>query len=103
MKYLTVDFGSTYTKLTAIDTEKGDVVGTAAAFTTIETDVMEGFNNGMQQLEAQIGHLRQTSLLQQCCGRFEDGCTRISTRAYCQGSKDGSFECRRKGGKNLFV
>ena len=43
MKYLTVDFGSTYTKLTAIDTEIGNVIGTAAAFTTIETDVMEGF------------------------------------------------------------
>ena len=40
MKYLTVDSGSTYTKLTAIDTERGDVIGTAAAFTTIETDVM---------------------------------------------------------------
>ena len=93
MKYLTVDFGSTYTKLTAIDTEKGDVVGTAAAFTTIETDVMEGFNNGMQQLEAQIGHFAYDRLL----------CTRISTRAYCQGCKDGSFECRRKGGKDLFV
>ena len=36
MKYLTVDFGSTYTKLTAIDTEIGNVIGTAAAFTTIE-------------------------------------------------------------------
>ena len=51
MKYLTVDFGSTYTKLTAIDTEQGEVLGTASAFTTIETDVMEGFRNGMQKLE----------------------------------------------------
>ncbi len=71
MKYLTVDFGSTYTKLTAIDTEKGDVVGTAAAFTTIETDVMEGFNNGMQQLEAQIGHFAYDRLL--CCSSAAGG------------------------------
>ena len=71
MKYLTVDFGSTYTKLTAIDTERGDVIGTAAAFTTIETDVMEGFNNGMQQLEAQIGHFEYDRLL--CCSSAAGG------------------------------
>ncbi len=71
MKYLTVDFGSTYTKLTAIDTDKGDVIGTAAAFTTIETDVMEGFNNGMQQLEAQIGHFAYDRLL--CCSSAAGG------------------------------
>lgn len=60
MKYLTVDFGSTYTKLTAIDTEQGEVLGTASAFTTIETDVMEGFRNGMQKLEKKSGHLNMT-------------------------------------------
>ena len=37
MKYLTVDFGSTYTKLSAIDADRGCVVATAAAFTTIDT------------------------------------------------------------------
>ncbi len=71
MKYLTVDFGSTYTKLTAIDTERGDVIGTAAAFTTIETDVMEGFNNGVQQLEAQMGHFEYDRLL--CCSSAAGG------------------------------
>lgn len=55
MKYLTTDFGSTYTKVTAIDADKGGVVGTAAAFTTIETDVMKGFRNALQQLEQHIG------------------------------------------------
>ena len=89
MKYLTVDFGSTYTKLTAIDTERGDVIGTAAAFTTIETDVMEGFNNGMQQLEAQMGHFEYDRLL--CCSSAAGS------------SQNGSIERRRKGGKNLLV
>ena len=55
MNYLTVDFGSTYTKLTAINSESATVVGTANAFTTIETDIMEGFNAALQNLESKIG------------------------------------------------
>lgn len=55
MKYLTADFGSTYTKVTAIDTDICEIVGTGAAFTTIETDVMEGLNNAMADLHQKIG------------------------------------------------
>lgn len=55
MKYLTADFGSTYTKVTAIDTERCEIVGTGAAFTTIETDVMEGLNNALNELYSNIG------------------------------------------------
>ena len=43
MKYLIADFCSTYTKLTAIDSDTATVLGTSLAFTTIETDVIEGF------------------------------------------------------------
>ena len=42
MNLLTADIGSTYTKLTAIDTIRKKIIATSAAFTTIETDVMEG-------------------------------------------------------------
>lgn len=55
MKYLTADFGSTYTKVTAIDTDVPEIVGTGAAFTTIETDVMEGLHNAFIELEQEIG------------------------------------------------
>lgn len=55
MKYLTADFGSTYTKVTAIDTEKCEIIGTGAAFTTIETDVMEGLSNALKDLNDKIG------------------------------------------------
>lgn len=54
MRYLTADFGSTYTKVTAIDTDLCDIVGTGAAFTTIETDVMEGLRNALDDLYCQI-------------------------------------------------
>lgn len=51
MRILTVDVGSTYTKLTAIDSDRRCVIATAQAFTTIETDVMDGFNNAISQLK----------------------------------------------------
>lgn len=50
MKILTVDVGSTYTKLTAIDSEQHAIIGTAQSFTTIETDVMTGFENAYRIL-----------------------------------------------------
>ena len=53
MHYLTVDFGSTYTKLTLIDVANAEIVATASAFTTITTDVLDGFNNAWQKILAQ--------------------------------------------------
>lgn len=50
MKILTVDVGSTYTKLTAIDSERKLILGTSQAFTTIETDVTDGFHDALSQL-----------------------------------------------------
>lgn len=71
MNYLTVDIGSTYTKVTAIDSVEQRVVGTAAAFTTIETDVMEGLNNALRKLEAAIGEFNYDELL--CCSSAAGG------------------------------
>jgi len=53
---LAVDFGSTFTKVTAVCAENAEVVGTAKAFTTIGTDVREGLENALAELYAQIGH-----------------------------------------------
>lgn len=53
--YLLVDFGSTYTKLTLVDIEKEEVAATARAFTTVETDVMEGFDKGLALLKEKLG------------------------------------------------
>ena len=50
MNILTVDVGSTYTKLTAIDGEKRQILGTSQAFTTIGTDVMQGFQEALARL-----------------------------------------------------
>lgn len=48
--YLLLDFGSTYTKLTAVDIEKEEILATAKDITTIETDIMVGFNNAYEKL-----------------------------------------------------
>ncbi len=52
--YLTIDFGSTYTKLTAIDLEKEEILATSKAITTIEDDIMTGFNNAFVGLEEKM-------------------------------------------------
>ncbi len=54
---LLIDFGSTYTKVTAIDLDAAQLLGTAAAFTTVSTDIMEGLEQALAQLERQTGPL----------------------------------------------
>lgn len=71
MKYLTVDFGSTYTKLTLIDSSLPAILGSAKAFTTIETDIMTGFHKAKLELEANIGKFNYDELL--CCSSARGG------------------------------
>lgn len=52
--YLLIDFGSTYTKLTAIDISKEEIIATAKAYTTVDTDIMIGFNRAYEKLEREI-------------------------------------------------
>ena len=54
---LLIDFGSTYTKLTAVDVEEEKILGTAAAYTTVQTDINDGLHEGLQKLEQQTGKL----------------------------------------------
>ena len=54
---LLIDFGSTYTKLTAVDLEAESLLGTAAAHTTVQTDINEGLREAMGKLEQKTGKL----------------------------------------------
>ena len=54
---LLIDFGSTYTKLTAVDLEAETVLGTAAAYTTVQTDINDGLQAALVQLEEKTGRL----------------------------------------------
>ena len=50
--YLLVDFGSTYTKVTAVDLEGEVVLGRAQAPTTIQTDICEGYEQALEELRS---------------------------------------------------
>lgn len=52
--YLLLDFGSTYTKLTAVDIDNEEILATAKDITTIEEDIMIGFNKAYERLKTQL-------------------------------------------------
>ncbi|MBP3645803.1 MAG: glutamate mutase L [Clostridia bacterium] len=54
---LLIDFGSTYTKVAAVDVEGERLLGTADSYTTIETDVGNGLENALKKLHAKTGEL----------------------------------------------
>lgn len=54
---LLIDFGSTYTKVSAVDVDGEKLLGTGASFTTIETDINEGLSNAVKILEEKIGKI----------------------------------------------
>lgn len=60
---LLIDFGSTYTKITAIDVEKEVILGTASSFTTISTDINEGLKKAIESLEKRTGKLEYSQYL----------------------------------------
>ncbi|KRQ86127.1 hypothetical protein ABG79_02066 [Caloramator mitchellensis] len=51
---LLIDFGSTYTKLTAVDLENEEILATAKDLTTVQTDIMIGFNKAFDKLKEKI-------------------------------------------------
>ncbi|MBE6958187.1 MAG: MutL protein [Ruminococcaceae bacterium] len=58
---LLIDFGSTYTKLTAVDVDAECLLGTAAAYTTVQTDINDGLQAALTKLEEKTGKLTYTA------------------------------------------
>ena len=54
-KYLLVDFGSTFTKLCAVDIDKEEIIGTSSHYTTVSEDISIGYNNALNLLYNNIG------------------------------------------------
>jgi len=54
---LLIDYGSTYTKVTAVNLSESRLLGTASAFTTVETDVSDGLNTALDELYGQTGKI----------------------------------------------
>ena len=53
--YLLTDFGSTYTKVMAVDVQAGKIAAFAKSFTTIEDDVSIGYEKALAEIHAQMG------------------------------------------------
>ncbi|ASS74117.1 MutL protein [Tumebacillus algifaecis] len=60
---LCIDFGSTYTKLTAIDLQGEQILGTSKGLTTVEDGIMVGFEKALASLTALIGPVEFTEKL----------------------------------------
>ena len=54
---LLIDFGSTYTKVTAVDVDAPCLLGTANSYTTVQTDIMNGLADALKKLEERTGKL----------------------------------------------
>ncbi|MGE0003632.1 MAG: methylaspartate mutase accessory protein GlmL [Candidatus Izemoplasmatales bacterium] len=54
-RYLLIDFGSTFTKLTAVDEDACDIIATASHFTTVSSDISIGYHHALQALYTTIG------------------------------------------------
>jgi uncharacterized protein (TIGR01319 family) len=54
---LLIDFGSTYTKLRAVDLDRARLIGTGQGPSTVATDVTVGLKAALQDLEQRIGEL----------------------------------------------
>ena len=52
---LLIDFGSTYTKVAALDLDSEELLGRTQSPTTVETDIMVGLSSALRQLEAATG------------------------------------------------
>ncbi|HNZ50779.1 MAG TPA: methylaspartate mutase accessory protein GlmL [Bacilli bacterium] len=52
---LLIDFGSTYTKLTAVDLDLGILLGTSSHFTTVSSDIRLGYHRALSLLKEKIG------------------------------------------------
>jgi uncharacterized protein (TIGR01319 family) len=53
-----VDFGSTYTKVTAVDVAGARLLGAASSHTTVQSDIGEGLASALEQLQQATGPLR---------------------------------------------
>ncbi|MGS0972034.1 MAG: methylaspartate mutase accessory protein GlmL [Candidatus Izemoplasmataceae bacterium] len=69
--FLLVDFGSTYTKLTAVNLEEEYIIGTSKAPTTVKTNVLDGYDKALSRLyqdHPEIDHISGISACSSAAG-----------------------------------
>lgn len=76
MKYLLVDFGSTYTKLTAVDIDKCEIMATAKDITTINEGIVVGYNKALEKLQNKLNEIEFDRVL--ACSSAAGGLKMVS-------------------------
>jgi uncharacterized protein (TIGR01319 family) len=75
---LLIDFGSTYTKLTAVDIVKEEILATSKALTTVSSDIMIGFNNALEQIMEKLTVLEVNFIDKLACSSAAGGLKMIA-------------------------
>lgn len=70
---LLIDFGSTFTKVTALDLDSETLIGRAQAPSTVGVDIMVGLNDALGLLERQAGLRPEDSSLRLACSSAAGG------------------------------
>ena len=76
--YLLVDFGSTYTKLTLVGKDAEEVLITSSSYTTIETNVLDGFRKAFYKIEGYINENNINIIKRLACSSAAGGLKMIS-------------------------
>ncbi len=71
--YLLIDFGSTYTKLTVVDIENEEILITSKDITTVETDIMIGFENALNKISSFIEEKKVNFVKKLACSSAAGG------------------------------
>lgn len=75
---LLIDFGSTYTKLTAVDIENEEIIATSKDLTTVGTDIMIGFNKAYNNLEEKMSGMNVDFVDKLACSSAAGGLKMIA-------------------------
>lgn len=76
--YLLIDFGSTNTKLTVVDVENEEILLTSKSITTIEDDIMIGFNDAYDLIKDDIERLKVNFIDKIACSSAAGGLKMIA-------------------------
>lgn len=72
-RILLVDFGSTYTKIVAVDLDAEEVIGRSKSVTTVDQDIMHGLERAVEQLKADTGLLESAFDTRLACSSAAGG------------------------------
>lgn len=75
---LLIDFGSTYTKLTAVDIKAEEILATAKDLTTVNTDIMIGFNKAYDKLQEKLAGVEINFIDKLACSSAAGGLKMIA-------------------------